>query len=363
LLVVSATVGVAVWIPPIIEQLQSGRGNFSELWDFWTSTHSSMPGLVTGARIVGPQFGVAPPFVTGHESVNTFTAGVDPHWTVPVALVLLLGATAVAWVRRDRVSFAIDVVALVVGGAAWVSVARVVDTPFFYVVRWVWIVGAVTWLAIGWTAARAVSARLSSARVGAVAAAAAAVAVATLLFLVAAATVAATRATPRDSVNAALLRRMAGPALARADHGRGPVLVTSERRFLSVELSRGLLLAFARAGIDAAGPLREADAVGSNRVIAPERARRTIVVATEDDEIARYAGDPSFRVVTRVDLLTPAERAEYEAQARAIAATYSHLATWSRDHQDILARQRALAPRAFRAVVFERVCGSSTAEC
>src|SRR5262249_49703213 len=66
--VVGAGVGVALWIPAIVQELQSGRGNLTELWDFWTSNHSSMPGLATGARIVGPQFGVAPPFLTGHES-------------------------------------------------------------------------------------------------------------------------------------------------------------------------------------------------------------------------------------------------------------------------------------------------------
>jgi hypothetical protein len=148
---------------------------------------------------------------------------------------------------------------------------------------------------------------------------------------------------------------MAGPARAHAGHGRASVLIDSERRFVSVELARGLLLDFTRAGIAARGPLRDADVVGAQRVIAPSRARRTIVIATEDDEIARYAHDPSFRVITRVDLLTPAERAEYEALTREVAANYAHLAAWAADHPDVLPRRHELEPRAVRAVVFERL--------
>jgi hypothetical protein len=354
ILVLTAVVGVALWLPAIVQELQSGRGNLTKLWDFWTSNQGPTPGFATGARLLGPQFGVAPPFVTGHESVNVFSAGVDPRWTVPLALLLLAGATLLAYVRHDRTSFTLDVVALSLAFAAWVSAARIVGEPYVYIVRWMWIVGAIAWLAIGWTAARALRAWLPRRHVVSAATAAGLLAVGALCFLIGASTVAAARAKPPDAIESAVLRRIDGPTRASLTTRPQPVLVKPAGSFGSAVVARGLLLRLARGDIDAGIQRTDADVVGEDRVVAPTDARTTIVVATEDGEIARYAGDPAYREITRFDALSRATRAEYTALGREVAAHHDDLAAWISDHSDAWARWRALSVLAARTVVFER---------
>jgi hypothetical protein len=132
------------------------------------------------------------------------------------------------------------------------------------------------------------------------------------------------------------------------------VLIEPAGSFGSAVLARGLLLRLARSGIDAGLERTDADVVGKDRVVAPADARTTIVVATEDGEIARYAGDPAYREITRFDALSPAKRAEYAALGREVGAHDDDRAAWLADHPHAWARWRALSVLAVRAVVFER---------
>jgi hypothetical protein len=353
---IGAGVGVALWLPAIIQELQSGRGNLTELWDFWTSKQSPTPGLATGARLVAPQLGPAPSFVTGHESLGAFTASVDPGWTVPIALVLLLGATAVAFARRDRPSFTLDVIALTLVAAAWLSAARIVGEPFFYIVRWTWIVGAIAWLAIGWTTVRAGRTQLSPARLPSVATAGGAIAAALVVVLIAASTVAAVRSEPPDQPEANALRRLDGPTIAALTPHNGPVLVRpAGSTFLGAVLARGLLLRLARKGIDAGLDPADENVVGSAHVVAPRDATAEIVVASEPDEIDQYRADAHYREITSYDSLTRAARADYDALRGRVASDPTDLVSWIHAHPDEWARYRALDRRALHTVVFERV--------
>ena len=56
--------------------------------------------------------------------------------------------------RHDRQSLTLDTLALTLVLAAVFSAAHIVDTPYVYIVRWMWTVGAIVWLAILWTAWR-----------------------------------------------------------------------------------------------------------------------------------------------------------------------------------------------------------------
>jgi len=98
-----ATFGVALvcWISPLVEQFQPHGGNLGRLLRFWRSSHATT-GWAAGSRIVAQQLAIPAPWFTGHEHVSPFTGAVNPHWQFPVALVLLVGATAVAHDRRSR---------------------------------------------------------------------------------------------------------------------------------------------------------------------------------------------------------------------------------------------------------------------
>ena len=144
----ATAVAVVCWLPPVVQQFQSGGGNLGDLIRFWTRPHENTTGWFAGARIVFQQLAIPAPWISGHERVAATTGGVEPHWNVPVALILLVAAGMVAMRERDRQSLTLDAVVLAVVLAAVVSAARVVDTPFFYIVRWMWTVGAIVWIAI-----------------------------------------------------------------------------------------------------------------------------------------------------------------------------------------------------------------------
>src|SRR5262249_6130658 len=160
-LIAAAIVGVLCWIPPMVQEIRPGgtQRNLSALWSFWTSSHSNTTGWHVGARIAGAQLAIPAPWLTGHEVRSIFTGGCGPGWHVPFALLLLIGALVVAVRRRDTPSTRLCVLAFGLVGAAFVSAARIVDVPFYYVVQWIWIVGAVVWFAVIWTGVRALSLR------------------------------------------------------------------------------------------------------------------------------------------------------------------------------------------------------------
>ncbi len=125
-LMTSLAVGIALWLPPLVDQFD-GSGNLGDLWHYWTTKHTPTVGYGTAARIVSNQLSLPAPWITRHETFNIHTGGVEPAWHFPFALVLLLAATVVAWMRRDRTAFTLAVVAVTFIGAAFVSVAHVVD--------------------------------------------------------------------------------------------------------------------------------------------------------------------------------------------------------------------------------------------
>ena len=158
-LVIALVVGLVCWIAPLVQQFQSDGGNLSDLWKFWTANHDHLTGWSTAARLIDAQLALPAPWFTGHETVSPFTDAVLTPWHIPLALFLLIGALVFAIRRADRQSTRLCVFALGLLAAAFVSVSRIVDTPFVYIVHWLWITGAVTWLAIVWTAVRALAFR------------------------------------------------------------------------------------------------------------------------------------------------------------------------------------------------------------
>jgi hypothetical protein len=347
-------VTLLLWLPAFIDQFRPNGGNLAELWRFWTSEQAPGPGFVNAARLVAPQLGAAPSFITGHESRNMYTGSLDPGWTVPVMLVLLGAATVFALRNRDRQSFGLDAVALVLGATAWLSAARIVGEPFTYLLRWTWTVGAISWLAIAWTVMRALRAR--SQRPSPAFVTGAAIAVAGLVLgLVAASTVSAARADPPVAAEAEVLAHLDGPLRAALAGTRGPVLVRSAGSLPAAVLASGVLVLLVHAGIPAGLDPSSGYIVGDRYVVAPGNARVELLVASEDDDLNAFASDPRNREIARYDTLTPAERRELTAFLRRTAAQGDNLGAWLRDHAAETKRARSLSARGARGAVFERL--------
>jgi hypothetical protein len=351
--VVLATAAVAAvcWLPPLVEQLQPDGGNLGRLISFWTRSHAGTAGWSLGARIVGQQLAVPAPWFSGHQQVIASTGGVDPRWQIPVALILLVIATTVAARTRDRQSLTLDLVAVALVLAAFFSVTRIVDTPFNYIVRWIWTVGAVVWLATLWTFWRVVSRKFHPKRV------AERIGVAAIAALVAVLVAGAIQAKfPVQSDQRSLVG--IAPAVRRELRElRGPILLEDPADFRSHLATGGVLLIAIHAGIDARLDRREADVVGDSHTRS-EASARSIVVVAVDDAIDRYRSDPSYHAIAGYDPLSAAERA-YRAEVngeaqRALLGGIGSYRRWSATHRTDRSRVRVLDARGPRIELFLR---------
>jgi len=340
--VVSLAVGFVCWMPPLVQQLENEPGNLGELTHFFLRPQTATTGWSIGARIVGQQLSIPAPWLTAHENVNFFSGGVEPHWHIPIALILLIGAELVALRRHDRQSLTLDSLALVVVLAAVFSAAHIVDTPYSYIVRWIWAVGALTWLAIAWTTWRALRPGVRWDLAGT------RLAPAVVAVLAAWLAVTAVHADFPVQADQELLARIA-PTVRRTLHGLpGPVLVQAPPDFLSGLAAEGVLLIAIHAGVDARLTDHSTNVVGSAHTISEASARSTIVVAV-DDAIDAYRNNSAYRSLVRYDPLSAEERAYHTIIDRQIRHDLTGANTdpkaWLAAHQADLSRIHELDTR------------------
>ena len=346
----SVVVAVICWSAPLVQQFQPGGGNLGDLMRFWARAHPRTTGWSKGARLIGQQLAIPAPWFTGHQHVNVYSGGVEPPWKVPITLFLLVGAMAVAALRRDRQSFTLDSLALAFAFAALFSAAHIVDTPYNYIVRWMWTVGAIAWLAIIWTAWRAFPRSIVRDRAASWSAAAVGTVLAGMLAVGAVHARVPVQADQGTLAGIApiarrALRALPGPVLLEGAHGD----------FHSTESAVGVLLVGIDAGIDARLAGSAANAVGTAHTTSKVRARSVVVVAV-DNLIGPYRNDPAFRTIARYDPLTVEERTYRSAVLaelqRAASGGFAGLKRWSATHQRDRSRVHELDGRGPRIELF-----------
>jgi hypothetical protein len=314
--VLATTIGVALvaWLPPLVQQFEPGGGNLSALWRFWTSGHKATVGFAPGARIVASQFSLDAPWLTGHERIAPFTAGLNPTWHVPVALLLLLVAAVVAWRHRARDAVALTLIALAFVVASWVAAANVVDIPYSYILRWAWNVGAVSWLAIAWAFWRIYLHKLRRRHV------ASALGIVVCIALLAMIGVGATHAKVPDPTMEHLMQGLSPRLRSAVRTLPSPIVVVSGPGIGTGALADGVLLQLVRSGVHAGFPTTQRFVAGPH-VVHPQNAKVELIVVT-DSQIAVLAANPQYRLVTMFDRLSPSDRRfveNYDAKLRALS--------------------------------------------
>jgi hypothetical protein len=167
-LIVTAVIVLVMWLPPLIQQLTGETDNFGKVLDFFAQ-HGQERSAGQAWQVLSAQFGAWPDWLSGHTSFGLLGAfGVTSPAPFPVVLVLLGAATVVAWrglpkaslrsgsqapggrataiPRSDSVRLDLLVGVLVV--ASFVAVTRIVGEVWGYIVKWLWAVGALAWIAI-----------------------------------------------------------------------------------------------------------------------------------------------------------------------------------------------------------------------
>jgi hypothetical protein len=356
---VSSAVLAVMWALPIVQQIRPRGGNLGKLVRFWTAGHHGTVGFAKATRLLAPQLSIPSPWMTGHEHSVPFSGALSASGLpFPYALAVLLAAAIVSWRRRDRMAMAACSVAVTVAIVAWISVARIVDTPYPYILRWTWVVGATCWLASGIALLPPIASRLGPRRETWLARALATGA-GVLLVVV---TVSAMSVAPPDERDGRVARDLVDQAIPRLRALSQPLLVeTGQGGYRARSLLAGVIVNAVEHDIDARFPPTESWRAGSDRAVDPNRAGTRVFVAVADD-VASYTRDPSYRRVAWYDSLSSSERREYErlsaAWGRALKDLQAgRLKAYIATHETTTRRLAELARREYTAAVFVRVSG------
>jgi hypothetical protein len=326
-LVVGAVVGLVLWIPPLIDQIDR-TGNLSRIRDSLQEPDSDPVGVVTGTREVVQRYGLDI-WVTAQD---VGAAPASSSWNLSGLLVLAvwLACALACWTGRVgttplRRLHAVLAVGL---GLALVASSRINGELWYYLYLWVIGLAALTLVAVGWTIASAVAARLPATRrplldraavIGPVGAAV----VLSLLFLTTAPSAEPSRpdlsgdlGVVADDTVAAL---RSGDVRGGGDDGRylvkwiDPITIGSQ--------GIGLVNELERAGFDAG--VEKGHRVGGtrHRVIDPSEATALVQLVVGAD-IADWQAKPDDEAteVAYLDPRTPAQREESDRLADAITS-------------------------------------------
>jgi hypothetical protein len=153
----AATLGVVLWLPPLVDQATNDPGNARTLLDHFGDPPEPVLGLADGARIALRHFDVWAGFAgfTGDlEGVGRFVSPAET-WRGAMMFGVWLGAAVVAWRHGPpslRRLHAVIAAAVLLG---LTSMIRIFGLPWYYLTLWAWgtttlAVGAVAWTAIAW---------------------------------------------------------------------------------------------------------------------------------------------------------------------------------------------------------------------
>jgi hypothetical protein len=170
--------GVALWIPPLVDQLTNDPGNVRVLADHFGSPSEPVLGLGDGVRLALRHLdvwaGLAHQVVETGSFISTASA-----WRGGITLAVWIVAAVVAWRVGSSALRALHVTVAIALGLGILSMVRIFGRPWFYLTLWAWgvttvMAGAIAWTALAWWKGRArTRATAGVARVGLAAGAAA----------------------------------------------------------------------------------------------------------------------------------------------------------------------------------------------
>jgi len=345
-LAIALGAGLLVWLPAIVQAATTDGGNLRDIWNFWSASHS-VTGFAQGARLVAPQFAIPAPWMGAHEQIALGGALVPSANRFPIALILLGVVTFLAARRRDRRALTLCSLAIVLAFATWIAASRIVGMPFPYLLRWAWVAGAVTWLAILWTGWRLIPKRRHAARNTATAFIAVAACVVALFVLVS-----ATRASYPVQLESASIDHVRGPAMEVMRNAKGPILIQSGVSLRSAGIATGLLLEATRAGLPARVPASLAYRVGKERTL--QGTPGYVLYVASDVEVAPMLHDPSYRLIAHYESLSVADQRELARLLAFVDNRIDNLVELKRDHRRDYDHLLDLEARGANVAIFVR---------
>lgn len=310
---------VALWIPPVVEQLTEDPGNMTIMRE--SLTHSEEDSVPLGDAVS---------VWLGHLNVGELVVppetDVDPSDNaLPGAVLLAVWVVAAVLTWRDRKVHdpalarlhALVGVALLLG---LVSITRITGLLWYYLVLWSWGTTVLLLIAVIWTFWRRVfvvrnkHAPPEAERRGAIVLGVLAV-VATVAF-----TYDAAHTEVPASTETALLAELAPPTVEALQTGdlpgggeSGRYLVLWDSDALGIgSQGFGMLLELERQGFDVGASGRHKTGVVEHRVLDPEDASAAVHYVVGEDEIQRWGDTPNATLVAEADVRTPEEQERFD---------------------------------------------------
>ncbi len=319
---VSLAIALALWLPPLVDQVVHDPGNMRAIADHLATPSEPPLGQVRAVKLVLLHLDI-PAFLFGDASWAGALPdpAADPRGSViPGAVVLAVWALAwlVAVGLRHRALMRLHLVVAVGLVASVVSTSRIFGKDWYYLTLWAWGVAALLVLAIGWTAVaflldRAGPDRRPRMRRAVAVGVGGLVAVASLVLAVG-----AVRADPPDSHLSTTLAAVLPDTLSALERGEGPatgrdgryLVFFSDTMYFGSQ-AYGIVDELERKGFDAGMPELFHVPVTRHRVVNPDDATAAIVIANGKN-VERLRNIPGTVEVAFVDPRDADGKAEYE---------------------------------------------------
>ena len=302
----TAAASVVLWSGPILDQLTRPPGNARKIASYFASGDGEPIGLSPALTVISRSLSPLAPWAGGEEPLTIIATlqTTSAVWALP-ALVVFAGSVVAAARTHDRLALQLQGTVAVAALAGALALTRITGEPFFYIVRWWWVIALFVWASALFAIMRALPAKDTDRlhRPSGLAAMGVIVVVSLLTstqmgdpFEITTHTAAVEAVTP--DVVAAL--------------EPGGTYVLQPAGFSWFESLFGLANQLDAAGFDiVAGRAFEAQ-LGPGRVVAARDRPAGVIVVASERAVEDLLADPNAELLAEYDPLAPAERSELD---------------------------------------------------
>jgi peptidoglycan/LPS O-acetylase OafA/YrhL len=296
-------VGLAMWTPPLVDQVTRDPGNMTILVETYQAQTDEVIGRRAGTEILLTQLDPVGNWLVGTRRIQSPVIG-------GVVLVgCWLAGVVAAWRHRHGLLVRLHLVVGALAACAWFWAVRLDSTRLLYLVRWFWVVTALMVVATLWSAG-IVLARRRPAWTPALTSAATWGAAGLLVVSTVSFTWTAWGVSPPDMRYSRTVESLAGPTASGLDPAQRYLVNWVDPDALGGN-GFGLMLELERRGFDVGAVPPRSAPVEPHRTREPHEVDAVVTVVSGDDQIARARALPEAVELAWDDHRTPAEREEY----------------------------------------------------
>ncbi len=146
-MVIAGVIGVAMWIPVVIDQL-SGDQNLSKIWSVQRASDEPRIGFRLGAEMIAHPVGAKFEWIWGR--LDALFLPIAPLWWLVPVLLCWLAVIGVALRGGRHRQALLLILCCVMTGAGWWSFAEILGLPYPYLGRWAILISMLGLVGVTW---------------------------------------------------------------------------------------------------------------------------------------------------------------------------------------------------------------------